>query len=484
MSRTATSTDTLKLPLAIALEQLPRGAVRISFSELRKRASPGIFEGSGDPDETLVELPLAEVLKRLKHSHLARRPQQKQVVLLEGVPAVFTSRGSSPKPARPAEPQPQSPLNRSRDELPGSRMITERHPASGNPMPSPAPISMAPLSTSAGQRPSASAIPVSRLNTSAAPNTVPAPAISMTPSVAPRETDSVKVPLVPLAKGWPDSIQNVVMASHAASSVHFPFADLEAAMKRGKAVFSWQQIRGWIGPRSCNDGREFDATELELPLAVLAPAFLSRRSTRHGSGSSAPKKVTAAAEIPDIFAGRQSAAPGVAPAPAPAPEAAPEAQPKTLEQRISAGLASTLAAPTPQKAPPATEPSAQPFDKQPAARSNAVPAELIQRVCHLGGVAGALLVTPDGLVIAGQLPTGITAETTAAFLPKVFRHSNQFTRELKLGDPRQIEIVAGGVPLQILDVGSAYFAVLGKAGEPLPKLQLSSIAGQLMQRTQ
>src|ERR1041385_469091 len=48
--RSPTSGDMLKLPLATALEQLPQGAVRISFRELRQGA-PGLFMGATELDE-------------------------------------------------------------------------------------------------------------------------------------------------------------------------------------------------------------------------------------------------------------------------------------------------------------------------------------------------------------------------------------------------------------------------------------------------
>ena len=75
------------------------------------------------------------------------------------------------------------------------------------------------------------------------------------------------------------------------------------------------------------------------------------------------------------------------------------------------------------------------------------------------------------------------AETAAGFLPQIFNRLNQYTRELKLGDPSQVEVLVGQVPLQIIKTNGVYFAVLGKSAEPLPKLQLIALANQLSQPT-
>jgi len=124
---------------------------------------------------------------------------------------------------------------------------------------------------------------------------------------------------------------------------------------------------------------------------------------------------------------------------------------------------------------------AVPLDRLTAARSSPLPTQLVQRACHLSGVSGALLATADGLVIASQVAQGMSAEAIAAFLPEIYGRLNQYTRELKLGDPTNIELVAGNIPLQIFKVANTFYALFGKAAEPLPKLQLSALAAQLSQ---
>ncbi len=97
-------------------------------------------------------------------------------------------------------------------------------------------------------------------------------------------------------------------------------------------------------------------------------------------------------------------------------------------------------------------------------------------------MSGALIATPDGLVIASQLPPTLHAETAAGFLPQIYSRLSQYTRELKLGEPSQVELLVESVPLQVYKTSQAYFAVLGRAAEPLPKLQLNALANQLSAR--
>lgn len=77
---------TISISLERILPQLPRGAVKVSFGELR-RAAPSLFSEEDDRDDLLVPLPLAEILPRLKPSLIACRRQQKQVE----IPAEITS---------------------------------------------------------------------------------------------------------------------------------------------------------------------------------------------------------------------------------------------------------------------------------------------------------------------------------------------------------------------------------------------------------
>jgi predicted regulator of Ras-like GTPase activity (Roadblock/LC7/MglB family) len=281
------------------------------------------------------------------------------------------------------------------------------------------------------------------------------------------------VGLVAVAKNWPDAIRREILAAHLAASVNIPFDELEAAMKRGKAVFSWKQLRLWYHPKPSTALSEHDAANLDLPLSVLAPLFLARR------GETAPaRKAVKTEEIPDVFHTRKPGEPSASEVKAETqPEARPAPQP-TLESLASIALPQPGAKPATSAASASSAPDALTL-----ARSSALPMELVQRACHLNGVAGALLTTTDGLVIASQMPSSMNSDAAAGFIPQIYSRLAQYTRELKLGEPGQVEIIVGKVPLQIMKTPSSFFAVLGKAAEPLPKLQLTALAGQLSPRT-
>jgi predicted regulator of Ras-like GTPase activity (Roadblock/LC7/MglB family) len=479
MSRPPGHGDLVRVSLTSTLEQLPRGAVRIPFRELRLGAPSGLFTGSSDLDEVPVDLPLAEILSRLKPSYLARRPDQKRLSSPEALPSVFSSRtGRAAAPAVNSTPN-------LRDEAGSSRIIAE---SGGKSIPAPSALRVNPTAPGHAHQPaspshsSASTLhpitghPTSQRVSEISPR-VPAPATHRpTPPATPVEPPSkpthwlqtpqaepLKVPLVSLARNWPESLRRDILGAHLSASVNFPFTELEAAMKRGQAMFTWKQLRLWLHPKPSTVLAEHDAVSLELPLAVIVPLFLARRSE---PGS--PKKKLNAETMPDVFQARK---PAEAPQPLPQETESSAAAPASTDPRLRK-----------EDAKPEAANSVAP-DQLTLARSSGLPTQTVQRACHLTGVAGALLATTDGLVIAGQLPSKMNVDTAAGLLPQIFSRIAQYTRELKLGEPSQVEIMVENVPLCVIKTPNALFAVLGKNAEPLPKLQLSALAKQLSQRT-
>jgi hypothetical protein len=73
----------------------------------------------------------------------------------------------------------------------------------------------------------------------------------------------------------------------------------------------------------------------------------------------------------------------------------------------------------------------------------------------------------------------MNADTIAAFLPQIFSRVSQSTRELRLGELNNLNFTVGNIPWKIFRVGSIYFAVFGRPGEPLPTSQLVSLAAEL-----
>ncbi len=77
------------LPTQQVLEQIPKGAVKITFLELKKASPPGVFGTETLLDKVMVDLPLQEIISRLNPALLARRSSQQQVYLPTEVTAPF-----------------------------------------------------------------------------------------------------------------------------------------------------------------------------------------------------------------------------------------------------------------------------------------------------------------------------------------------------------------------------------------------------------
>jgi len=85
---------TISIPLEKVLSQLSRGAVRLSFGELRQ-AAPGLFSSETDRDRVLVQLPLNEILTQLNPALIARRRVQKQVEVPDDISSPFESQNQN-----------------------------------------------------------------------------------------------------------------------------------------------------------------------------------------------------------------------------------------------------------------------------------------------------------------------------------------------------------------------------------------------------
>lgn len=174
-------------------------------------------------------------------------------------------------------------------------------------------------------------------------------------------------------------------------------------------------------------------------------------------------------------------APVAAPAPAPVPVAAPAPAPAPV--RVAPTPVAAAPAPLEDGAPAAPAPAEPGLSfgdvfGQPQ-KTEWTMQEIVERTATLRGVAGALITTVDGLPVAFHLPTNLSGNAVAAFIPQMYTRITQYTRDLKLGDAKHLTIFVENVPLQIFRSGSVYFTALGKANENLPKPQLTAIAAAL-----
>ncbi len=77
------------------LQQLPKGAVRLPFGDIRRAAPAGTFVKFDKLDNQPVLIPLEDVIPRLGAAHLPRRTDQKKVAVPENISAPFNPSGSA-----------------------------------------------------------------------------------------------------------------------------------------------------------------------------------------------------------------------------------------------------------------------------------------------------------------------------------------------------------------------------------------------------
>jgi predicted regulator of Ras-like GTPase activity (Roadblock/LC7/MglB family) len=448
-------------------------------------------------------LPLNEILTRLNPALLARRVTQKQVELADDdIGSPFGDRGQGIKistaPVKPPAAPPAPPL---RMVTPPVRMVT-------------------PVASSASIRPSpppfASRIHAPTIRVAAARNTnntnntnngVPKPVAPVAPIApqAPMETAAISAPLATLSEDWPEGLRlEITKLNLSNAQVWLPAKLIEPALKRGRVTFTWQNLRPLIKPTP-PPASMHDGVELELPLKVIAPLFLTRQKA-----ASRPQPADLPpANIPNLFFGF------------PQPQAeAPVKAPEPETQMLKAPIKVPVKVPAPETpiktpAPEMNRPALKPVDAK-MADSNyyiwgetndapkvdeteykspqrpatdftsrrATPQEIIIRAMALPGMAGALVALPDGLKVASQIPSDLNADTLAAFLPQIFDRVSSSTKELRMGALNNFNFTVGNVPWKIFRVNAVYFAAFGRAGEPLPAAQLAALAAELDRKKQ
>jgi len=320
---------------------------------------------------------------------------------------------------------------------------------------------------------------------------------------------SVSIPVAKVFDAFPDVIKSTLGQAKTQDGVFaLPASDLEKGLKGGKVAFPWRTLRSCLRPAIITSTTPAaDSLIVELPLDVVAPIFLASHRA-----ASPQRKMVIAQDIPDVFTpargnaagetARPPAAPTTQPVPvepapsptgalAPATEAAPSAPSPSPTPAAPASAPSTVpdtpaapaipipvpAIPPPAVVTPAVADIGELFG-QPG-RKNWTPAEIVQKTSQLDGVGGALVVLPDGLLVAAQLPPGLDGETISAFLPQMFSRMTQYCKALRFGDPRKMTFIIDEVPMKIYRGAGVYFTVLGRAGEPLPNGHLDIIAAQL-----
>lgn len=287
--------------------------------------------------------------------------------------------------------------------------------------------------------------------------------VSAAPSAPPPKPASppVVLPLSALAEGWPEPVRKeLVDLNLVDAQVALPASAVEQSLKQGRIVFSWKTLRAWIKPAVLATQSPHDGTVLELPLKVVAPAFL----TRPKDSAHPQEKVAVDEEIPNLFFGAQQAEAQAAAVTAPRP-----ADTNFYVWGDTSDTVMLHESEVKRGSTPGTKFVAK----------YATPNEVISRAAGLDGVAGALIALPDGLMVANQLPPELNGDTLAAFLPQIFGKVSQCTKELRMGELNNLNFTVGNVPWKIFRVNAIFFAAFGHAGEPLPTAQLAALAAEL-----
>jgi predicted regulator of Ras-like GTPase activity (Roadblock/LC7/MglB family) len=281
----------------------------------------------------------------------------------------------------------------------------------------------------------------------------PKPAAPATPAPAPAVAaaatgGTLSGSVESLSTSWPEDIKGE-LAKHNLPGLNLtlPLDLVEPMMRKGKILFTWPQLRGWITPAlPASLGANRDAESLELPLKVIIPLFMAARKP-----GAQQKSVAVDQNIPDVFSGKLPApAAAQAPAPAPAPQAT---------------------------APAAAAPAPAPTPAAPVTSSG--PADLVAKAAALPNVAGVVVASPEGLKVASQLPAEFNADAFAGFVVAMFSRMNQFTGDLKLGEPKALTVQTSSRSLAIVKSGRTFLAVIGKPDAVLPVEDLKKLAATL-----
>jgi hypothetical protein len=222
----------ISIPLEKILTQLARGAVKITFGELRL-AAPGVFVNSGgEHDHKPVMLPLNEILTRLNPALLSRRPPK--------------SKSKSPKtsPDHSAPAHAAIPAVRFRPRRHQFVVCLPRHYAGNQRHPSAPRRSFTPHAPTPGNQ-LYYAAKQWRTETRCTHSFTCACKFANDPV----EPGTISAPLAALSENWPEGLRLEIRQSNLEDAqVSLPANLIEPALKRGRITFTWRNLRPLIKP--------------------------------------------------------------------------------------------------------------------------------------------------------------------------------------------------------------------------------------------
>jgi predicted regulator of Ras-like GTPase activity (Roadblock/LC7/MglB family) len=383
---------TCGLPLDEIGQSLKQGAIHYTWQQIRASIKGAPPLSPSVHGETILPLPL-QAIAPLYMARGGTHPERKKISMGEEIPDIFL-RTQPPGASRPAAPVP------------------------------------------------------SRTQTAVTQASAAAPTVG--------GKGTLTISLSALSANWPPSVRNEITQLELNDAVlELPMDAIEAGLKLGKVDCVWKQICTWL--KACPPealASTHAETRLELPLNVLAPLFLQRRTAPQ------PRKTAVPIGVPDLFssAGEQ------------------------LTTAVPDESASPVSTPASLVAPPNVAENLAELFGEPEKR-NWTPNEIVHKTSLLPGVAGALIALQDGLLVASCMPPVWKTETIAAFLPQIFGRMKQYAKELKMGELTSVSFAVDQGILQIFNAGIIYFAALGKPDASLPTGHLNLIARELSRHT-
>jgi predicted regulator of Ras-like GTPase activity (Roadblock/LC7/MglB family) len=134
------------------------------------------------------------------------------------------------------------------------------------------------------------------------------------------------------------------------------------------------------------------------------------------------------------------------------------------------------------QAPAAPEPPAPPPEPAPAPVAATGPAQIVEYLRALDGVAGVFIATADGLMVASDVPNA-NENVLAAFAPTVFAQLTKYADMARIGLPESIDIHLGdGATVHVRKAGKLFLGVLALRDRPLPIQELIRISAALQPR--
>ncbi len=419
------------LPVAAIMKQLPSGAVRMSLASLYRQSPSGTFRATNIEDKRLVDVPLSEIFKTINPSALKRRDDQRRYAVPTDAVGLFDEvhnrNVTTPQPSV-AQIPPQAPIPEQKLRMPSQPAAAPTpRPAAPAPAPAPVPEAPAPLNL----------------------------------------TGELSLLLVEVAATWPEGHRNALSILPGDTRIVLPASEIGPLLQKGKVVFPWSQLKLRLVPSPTSTIGIPDDTQLSLPLKIVAPAFVAATGAKR-------RNAQADTSLPDFFG------PTAGQVPTPTPKAA---APTPAPITHPAPLAKLAPPPVQPLTAPAITPEPQinivssPSGRMPITlrelfnlpdKTNWAPNELVKLTCSLAGIAGVVVALEEGLVVAEQLPEGLSSETFAAFMPQVFSRMDRYSGEMQLGETHDITLNTESGAIRMFRNGKVFFAALGKCGEHLP----------------